>query len=74
MWSATPTNRSDPDGMIEWLRARAKYLTLVEQRLVAEKKAATLRQQEAEAKTLVRAELHALDIIQLLLPNSHFTS
>ena len=72
MWAATPIEPQEPDSMIEWLRSRAEILTLIEQRLATEQIIATLRQQEAAAKTLVRAELNALGIDSAFLAEQPF--
>ena len=60
MWSDAPFEPLAPDEMIEWLAARNEVLNASKRRAMAERQVATLRYQEAEARTSVVDELAAL--------------
>ncbi len=60
MWQEAPFLPQAPDVMLEWIAARAEVLGLVERRAAAEREAASLREEEAEATARVLKELEAL--------------
>ena len=60
MWSDAPFEPLAPDEMLGWLTARDEALNTIKRRATAERQVATLRHQEAEARTSVLDELAPL--------------